>query len=190
MNSSYLSRTLWEVGREGGRPAEPGGGEGGRGAAGSLGKGPQEGSEAGLESPFPTRRAAFGRLSVSAIELRFGRKRGGGGGRGAVAAVGKDVSDSTKMSLILKNVLNSIFANLSCMFLFSSLMQVDHDWRLPPLDLADSLCEVVAPLKSSPSSPPPWDVVWDEIVREVWHSTRWGKEERRRVEWGGGGRSM
>ncbi len=65
-------------------------------------------------------------------------------------------------------------------------MQVDHDWRLPPLDLADSLCVVVAPLKSSPSSPPPWDVVWDEIVREVWHSTRWGKEERRRVEWGGG----
>ncbi len=41
------------------------------------------------------------------------------------------------------------------MFLISSLMQVDHDWRIPPLDLADSFCEVVAPLKSSPSSPPP-----------------------------------
>ncbi len=71
--------------REGGRPAEPGGGEGG--AAGSLRKGPQEGSKAGLESPFPTRRAAFGRLSVSAIELRFGRKRVGGGAVAMAAAV-------------------------------------------------------------------------------------------------------
>ncbi len=43
--------------REGGRPAEPGGGEGG--AAGSLRKGPQEGSKAGLESPPPSSAGGF-----------------------------------------------------------------------------------------------------------------------------------